>query len=132
MHKKFSSGFTLIELMVSVAIIGLLMAAGLVSYQNASVSSRNNKRKADMEQLKAALVLYRTDNNKYPANASGNTSMSAGGVPYPALTIYLSGQNPADPKNSGNYVYTYATDTKKFNLCANLEPTPTAYCVTNP
>ncbi len=134
-HKRIRQlGFTLIELMVAVTIIAMLTAAGLISYRQASISSRNSKRKADLEQIKAALVLYRTDNGKYPATSpSGFTSMGQyENPPYSTLQAYLSCQSPQDPKNVSPYVYTYATDTKSFSLCAVLESAATQYCVTNP
>lgn len=139
MHKKASfyranAGFTIIELMVVITIIALLTVAGLISYQKAGVSARNSKRKADLEQIKAALVLYRTDLGTYPPTSpSGLTSMGQYEFPpYTTMASYLSGQTPQDPKNSSPYVYTYTTDTRQFSLCAQLEPTPTQYCVTNP
>jgi general secretion pathway protein G len=127
-------GFTLVELMVVVAIIALLTAAGLVSYRSATISSHNSKRKADLEQIKAALVLYRYDNGTYPPTSpSGLTTAGQyENPPYTTLQSYLSGQTPQDPKNTSPYIYTYATDTRTFSLCANLETTQTQYCVTNP
>ncbi|MCL4208570.1 hypothetical protein KJZ63_02975, partial [Patescibacteria group bacterium] len=64
MNKKYGFnlfGFTMIELLVVTTIIIILTSIGLVSYTSANRSARNGKRKADMEMVRQALVLYRTD-----------------------------------------------------------------------
>lgn len=64
--RKHKSGFTMIELLVVATIIIVLSAVGLVSYRKAGESSRNAKRKADLEIVRQALVLYKADNGYYP------------------------------------------------------------------
>ncbi len=123
------SGFTLIELLVVITIIVMLSVAGFVSYVQAGISTRNGKRQSDIENLKAALVLYRTDQGTYP-------STQGTAVPYSALQLYLSGSTPQDPKNVSPYVYSYSTTGKTFSLSATLEPSgggaQSVYTVTNP
>ena len=71
MHKKTARGFTLIELMVVIAIIGLLSAAIFSSLSTASQRSRDASRIADIKQVQNALELYAADNGgKYPTVAS--------------------------------------------------------------
>ncbi|HPS40706.1 MAG TPA: hypothetical protein PLQ50_01720, partial [Candidatus Woesebacteria bacterium] len=62
--------FTMIELLVATTIIILLTTIGLVSFRQASVSSRNAKRKADLETMRQALTLYKQDNNYYAPSSS--------------------------------------------------------------
>lgn len=51
-------GFTLIELVVVVAIIGILAVIILVSYSGASRKSRDSKRKADLNAIASAMMIY--------------------------------------------------------------------------
>jgi len=100
------NGFTFIELLVSITIILVLTSIGMVSYQSANKGARDNKRKADLEQVRAALEMYRTDNDVYPAALSGLT------------TDYLS-EIPTDPKGY-SYYYNRITVTS-YDLCAYCE-----------
>ena len=59
-------GFTLIELLVAMTVAAVLMGLALVSYQSARKSARDAKRKSDLEQIRSALEMYRSDNGKYP------------------------------------------------------------------
>lgn len=60
------AGFTLIELLVAMTIVAMLLGIALVSYQGARKSARDGKRKTDLEQVRSALEMYRTDKGYYP------------------------------------------------------------------
>jgi prepilin-type N-terminal cleavage/methylation domain-containing protein len=64
--RRQNSGFTLIELLVVVAIIGMLVSVVMVSMTNARIRSRDAKRLADMNQIKAGLDLYFLNGGGYP------------------------------------------------------------------
>lgn len=63
-----NSSFTLIEILVVATIIALLTSIGVVSYTQFSKQSRDAKRKADLEQIRAAVEMYRSNDstNSYP------------------------------------------------------------------
>jgi general secretion pathway protein G len=67
---NFNRGFTFIEILVVVTIIGVLASIGIVSYQSVNEKSRDNKRKADIESIRSALEMYRADNGNYPVSLS--------------------------------------------------------------
>lgn len=94
-RRKSTDGFTVIELLVVMAIIGILMSIVVVSAQSSRERSRDNERKATLEELTTALEFYREKNGKYPCtndvDASGNCS---------GTTVWYSSE-PND-KNSGN------------------------------
>jgi len=108
---KAKRGFTLIELLVVVTIILVLSSVGLVSYQAAQRKGRDSKRKTDLEQVRAALEMFRSDNGSYPTGSWGEV-----------ITVltdedYLSSA-PQDPKG---YSYHYVSDGHTYQLYAYLE-----------
>jgi len=61
------SGFTLIEMLVVIAIIGLLASVVVVGVGSARQRARDTKRIADIRQIQNMLENYYASNNKYPA-----------------------------------------------------------------
>jgi prepilin-type N-terminal cleavage/methylation domain-containing protein len=61
-------GFTLIELMVVISIIGTLSTIALTSLNGARAKARDARRFSDMEQIRTALEVYRAMNGHYPDN----------------------------------------------------------------
>ena len=70
--KKSLKGFTLIEILVVATIIGLLASGAIVSYQQLLKQSRDAKRKTDLEQVRAALEMYRSNEDTYPVGTWSN------------------------------------------------------------
>lgn len=64
-------GFTLIEILVVVAIIALLTSIALISLMSARQKSRDVKRLSDMTQMNTALEVFFAHNKGYPASISG-------------------------------------------------------------
>ena len=104
-------GFTLIELLVVVSIIGVLMGILLVAYQGTRKAARDGKRKADLEQIRSALEMCRSDRGSYP------TSLPSGGG------IDCSNYLPSVPKDplDPTYLYSYSGTATTYTLCAYLE-----------
>jgi general secretion pathway protein G len=71
LHPAGQRGFTLIEIMVVVIIIGLLAAVIVPSVINKVDEARVSKAKADIQSLETALTMYRLDNSKYPTTDQG-------------------------------------------------------------
>ncbi|HUD02706.1 MAG TPA: prepilin-type N-terminal cleavage/methylation domain-containing protein, partial [Candidatus Paceibacterota bacterium] len=64
--KVRKKGFTLIELMVVIAIIGILASIIMVSLSSAQSKGRDAKRVADIRTIQLALEEYYNDNGNYP------------------------------------------------------------------
>ena len=60
-------GFTLVELLVTISIIGVLASITVVSVGNVRQIARDSKRLADIKQLQTALEFYFNQQNGYPA-----------------------------------------------------------------
>jgi general secretion pathway protein G len=68
-------GFTLIEIMVVVVIIGLLAAVIVPSVIGQVDRARIIKAKQDIQSLQTALSMFRLDNAKYPTTEQGLTAL---------------------------------------------------------
>ena len=120
-------GFTLIELLVVISIIGILLGLSVFGLQGARQSSRDAKRKADLETIRSGLEIFKADCNLYYVGSSlPSTLIGISGSPYgtsclPA-NIYVA-LIPTDPI-SGTYSYVYSSDGTTYSLCAYLEKPP--------
>ncbi len=64
-------GFTLVELLIVMALITVLAAIGIVSFRGAQNRARDAQRKADLRQYQTALEVYANDNDGfYPYHAT--------------------------------------------------------------
>jgi type IV pilus assembly protein PilA len=91
MKKQLKQGFTLIEILIVAIIIALLAAVGAVTYTSVNRSSRDARRKADLEQMRTAFEQWRSDNSSYPTlltvdcNSTGGLTNVVGAI----TNIYL-------------------------------------------
>lgn len=120
-----SKGFTLIELMVVLSIIGVLMALTLTGIGSSRIVARDATRKADLELIRGGLEIYKADCNSYPA-ASYTTDIVGGlplqgiGTPTACATEnYYISAIPDDPVTSR--YYRYAPTATGYEICAALE-----------
>jgi general secretion pathway protein G len=71
MTKADGSGFTLVEIMVVVVILGVLAAIVVPRVVGRADDARAVAAKQDIASVLQALKLYRIDNSRYPGNAQG-------------------------------------------------------------
>src|SRR5689334_14325453 len=120
-------GFTLIELLIVIAIIGVLSAIGLVALNGAREKSRDSKRQSDLDQIRAALVLYHDDNDAFYNTAGPTAVRTDGGADASfsaALQQYLPNvpQHPKDTSNTDNdYWYINDTTAANYALATKIE-----------
>jgi prepilin-type N-terminal cleavage/methylation domain-containing protein len=102
-------GFTLLELLVVIGIIGILVALATVSYSATQRSGRDSRRKQDMIAMQNSLEQYYSENSyKYPVTCSdAETQMKSAW--------------PQDPDNTGLYVYSEVCAETTYCICALME-----------
>jgi general secretion pathway protein G len=71
MKKTFQAGFTLIEIMVVVVILGILAAIVVPKVMDRPDAARITKAKQDIRAIQSALDLYKLDNYNYPSTDQG-------------------------------------------------------------
>src|SRR3546814_6751587 len=82
-RRSAEHGFTLVELMVVIVIIGLLATIVAINVIPATDTARVEKAKADIATIEQALEQYRLDNLSYPAGTEGLQALMS---PPPSLT----------------------------------------------
>ena len=95
-----SSGFTLIEIMVVIVILGILAAVVVPRVMDRPDTARIVKAKQDVRALEGALELYRLDNFNYPSTDQG----------LEALVTEPSGSPEAKNWKAGGYMKRLPTD----------------------
>ena len=107
-----NKGFTLVELVVVIAIVGILAGLTLTASMSSRKVARDGKRKADLEQIRSALEIYRSDCKTYPASITfGSALMGCGNT-------YMD-KIPNDPLSG--YTYSYLGFSNSYVLCSYLE-----------
>ena len=134
MYKKHSAGFTLVELLVSATIVGILVTLGAINVRGSIIRGRNLDRKAVVKDTANALEQYFADNNKYPAGVNDNAQ--AVGNSYlnsyltESLPLYVS---PDVYGNGSDFVVQIDAAGSNFCVIGELEEVPNAgYNCTEP
>jgi len=93
-------GFTIIELLVSIVIIGILVTIMIVSYNGVQQRSRDSQRDSGVTKLKIAIEKYHADKSQYPdVCPSGDDLSCSVSLLSTSLAPYLSAI-PHDPRNA--------------------------------
>ena len=71
--KKRQSGFTIVELLIVIVVIGILAALVITTYGGIQSKARNSKRQVDLQSLQTQFEAFFSQNGFYPSNADINT-----------------------------------------------------------
>ncbi len=115
-HANPQRGFTLVELVVVIAIIAVLSTLIVVSLDNAKMTGRDARRVSDIKQLQLALKLFYNDTGYYPTAITAGRSIANGGSNY----LLRVPSNPAPHADNGcadsDYVYTQLDGGERYSL----------------
>lgn len=135
LHRR-KKGFTLIEMLIVIAIIGILASIVLVGLGPVQRRGRDARRISDLKQVQNALELYFNKCGYYPGASEGGSACGPfNGAPstWDNLTAALTGSNigvrqiPDDPSSGGganaarNYRYAADATGSSYVLAATLE-----------
>ncbi|MES2436700.1 MAG: type II secretion system protein [Patescibacteria group bacterium] len=127
---RSEKGFTVIELIVVFAIIGLLSSFVLTTTSTARFNARSAQRLADLGQIHVALELYYDEHQSYPPSSGWNgiyscwgyasTDSNANGWISQLVPRYIY-KLPRDPRNHINCdaQYIYSSNTVDYKLIAH-------------
>ncbi|OGK23586.1 hypothetical protein A3A46_04625 [Candidatus Roizmanbacteria bacterium RIFCSPLOWO2_01_FULL_37_13] len=133
---QFNTGFTMLEMLVVIGIIGILVGMGAVSYSSAQKKARDSKRKLDIGAIKNAMEQYYSlCNGSYPADVGGKVPDIIRTEPYPTCSTQtdIMPSTPTDPKTLDPYDYNPGSIPP--SICATngavnlMETESTNYCV---
>ena len=128
------TGFTIIEVLVVLFIIGLLSSMILASLSDARVKARDARRKADLQQVRLALELYYSEYGSYLVSGTGYLDCGCGWLNYEdggdyLISVtrglweeeFLSAPYVDDPVQTPGYMAYLCDDTQAYALSATLE-----------
>lgn len=112
-----AKGFTLIEIMVVVVILGILAAIIVPKFMSRPEQARVVKVKQDLLAIQSALNLYKLDNSIYPTTDQGLQALvekpSSSPVPHNWKEEGYLEELPIDPWGNG---YQYINDNEKLRI----------------
>ena len=117
MNPRFQRGFTLIEVMIVVAIIGILVALAYPSYKESVLKGKRTEGRTALLELMQQQERYMTQNNVYYAfsNSAGTTSPAS-----PPFKTY-SGDNAA---KAAYYLSAAACTSSAISECVTISAAP--------
>jgi len=137
MKKKL--GFTLVELLVVMAILGILSSIAFGQYRNSQKKARDAQRQSDLSNIARALEMYYNDNGTYPLSSDegkimavvdagedatevnwGSAFLEEYELDEDVQSIIYMKLLPRDPESSYSYCYD-STNGTKYALYSMLE-----------
>jgi general secretion pathway protein G len=108
-------GFSLIELMVVVTIIGILASIIYANFGGGNAKARDTERQTDLRVLQSAIAQYKQQNGRYPlmgidSDGNGYASESESAMYIASMTPTYIQRLPTDPRRGSNPGYSYAVD----------------------
>lgn len=119
-----NTGFTLVELMVAISIIGILSSIVYANFGEARKASRDDIRKTSLKEMQLAIEFYKAQNDVYPAAgcSAGTTAFAEADA---TCVTYVSGlvpdytpALPTDPnsENVSGLGFRYRSDGTNYKL----------------
>ena len=133
--KKRNQGFTIVELLIVIVVIGILALLVITTYSGIQAKARNSKRTSDVKSLQTHIEAFFSQNGYYPSRTDMNndawltTNMKS--LDKNALV------DPKNPSQSNDLVaapaansYAYAVTDSSGNSCESDDTTCAKYTLT--
>lgn len=119
MHYRQTSGFTLIEVMVVVVILGILAALIVPKIMSRPEQARIVKVKQDITSIQSALDLYKLDNGMYPTTDQGLQALVTRPTAPPVPRDWKSDGYLQDlPIDPWGEAYQYSNDNERVRIAS--------------
>jgi len=133
--KKRDQGFTIVELLIVIVVIGILALLVITTYSGIQAKARNSKRQTDVQSIQTQLEAFFSQNGYYPSLTDLNSSTWLG------TNMKSLDQNalidPSNPTNSKTLAsspaakqYSYAVTDSSGNSCEADDTTCAKYTLT--
>lgn len=111
-------GFTLVEILIVISIIGILTTLAILSFGSTEEISRNNTRLSDVKQIQLSLEEYYKYENAYPSELVFGDKLTGPSTGKTFLNIVPKNPEPRDDGDCPDqeYQYTYDSSTKSYSL----------------
>ena len=138
LKKMKTKGFTLVELLIVIIVIGILLSISIVAYNGAQQRARDSVRQNDISEIAKGLEQYYLVNHKYPAsggatvttNTWNTTADASWGTFVTTLKPYMDNNVPSDPISTPN-VNIMTPNGYNYAYFSNSSPTMTCGVGTN-
>lgn len=119
-HKK-QTGFTIVELLIVIVVIGILAAITIVAYNGMQTRARYSVMQQDISSINKAIQLYYADNGYYPYSGTTGANVTANST----TTLNIPGLSPqyiqAVPKipndgKAGYYAYIWQANGTEYKI----------------
>lgn len=133
--KKRNQGFTIVELLIVIVVIGILALLVITTYSGIQQKARNSKRQTDAQSLQTQLEAFYSQNGYYPSLTDMNSSTWLG------TNMKSLDQNalidPSNPTQSKTLLaspaaksYSYAVTDSSGNSCESTDTNCAKYTLT--
>ena len=133
--KKRNQGFTIVELLIVIVVIGILALLVITTYSGIQAKARNSKRQSDVKSLQTQLEAFFSQNGYYPSltdmNGAGWLTTNMKSLDQNALI------DPSNPTQSKTLVtapvaksYAYAVTNSAGTSCEADDTTCAKYTLT--
>jgi prepilin-type N-terminal cleavage/methylation domain-containing protein len=136
LKKRDQAGFTIVELLIVIVVIGILAALVVTTYGGIQSKARDSKRQTDIQTIQTQIEAFYANKNYYPSLAEINSatwrstnmkSLDAGALTDPSAaagTVLSGNAASATAKN----VYGYEAKNDAGQACAGTPTTPDETC----
>lgn len=123
MHTKKQTGFTIVELLIVIVVIGILAAITIVAFNGIQNRANNTTIQSDLATMSKSLELHKIDTDSFPKSQTELSAMKTDGkyLLKPTRTAY---------STDNNLLYCFTADGSNYAL-VSISKSGTAYTISN-